>query len=273
MLLGTTPDPNRLFKLGDDEDPKLAILDPPVKVETFGSLLCEELLYAALPTQNANFRLEGMLPGQPYYLMLRGVSVVGKGEFSDILGPYDTDLEGPGDVEPLEVSETSEHSCKLRLRLPYNMGAPIESVRVVVKRRTGPLSADELRAETGECQEHIARQEFSLAKSELRLVPSSGSREPTRLAGSTGALVRACEVEGLTQVGSMAWSTGHTPTLLSCTGLVYEFEVGAFRPGNEYEATWGCGNGIGMSRVSAPTGFLTCATVPDTPVPMTFPSM
>merc|ERR1711920_1160416 len=73
-----------------------------------------------------------LLPSQSYYFTMRGVSYAGKGEFSEIVGPFTLKQKQPEQIEPLEMYKAGQKECKLLLKLPYNMGNPINKATVIL---------------------------------------------------------------------------------------------------------------------------------------------
>merc|ERR1719188_1409145 len=192
-LSGTTADATRLFPNEDTETGDKA------GGEGFDEIICESLLYTALPAEETSFKLDGLLPGQSYFFMVRGVNSAGKGEFSDIVGPITTQPDKPGEVLPAEVISVTSTTCKMAIQLPYNMGAAISEIAVTLNRTAGPLSEEELDPDTGECYDHIAGRELSLAPSELEALPPEGPgpEDNEWPAGITWALLRCYQDEGV----------------------------------------------------------------------------
>jgi len=232
----------------------------------FDKLVCYEALGANLDSETRSFKLDDLLPAQSFYFMVRAANKVGKGEFSDILGPLTTLPESPGEIVAAEVWTVTSTTCKLGIMLPYNMGAPITQVTVALVRLEGPLSSEEIHPETGECHAHIASRTLTLDVMGLERRPPLVQEDRLRLAGYTSALRRSFEEEGL-EVASLERSD-HVSSMSSCTGQAYAFTLDDLRPGNRYQVTWSCCNSLGWSPSAEPASFLTEATVPDRPTAM-----
>jgi len=271
MILNTTVDAARLFGNGLADDIKM---DRAVGIGALAGLRSEETMYSPISGSARSFAVDGLLPGQDYYFMVRTLTAAGKGEFSNILGPLSTKPEKPGALTQLEMTSVSELSGSLILRLPYAMGSPIIDAHVTLTRCEGPLSQSELHPETGECRDDIAGQEEDLVfhgadrvspiVTPLTLDEVSGRWLP----GTTEALCRSYEHEGLDKVALRR--DGHQHTLASVTGRAYSITFGRLRPSTKYVVRWSCRNSLGDSNDCEPTLFTTDSTRPDTPAMLTF---
>lgn len=260
MLMDATADADKLFGFSTKEE---ATVGEALGNENFAELYCEECMYAPVEPPDLTFNLKGLVPGQDYFFIARGVADTGKGEFSAILGPITTLNEEPKSAQEVQIYSVSDVDCSVFFTLPFNMGSPISELQVVLKRIRGPVSNNELHPETGEVQDHIAGQQLVASPSELVAFNSFGDVHIGRHPGMTAAVRRNFEAEGLHK--NDAWLTGRYATKELCTGQAYRADFKDLRPGSEYEIYWSCKNSIGRGPTSSPVRFTTLAAVPDKP--------
>lgn len=260
-LLDATVDAEKLFGY---KVPDNAQAGEAAGTESFGELYVEECMYAPILMPVTEFTIEGLLPGQDYFFIARGVANTGKGEFSAIMGPFTTKPEEPKAVEECKVYCADDVSCSVYMRLPYNMGSRISEITVVLTRLEGPLAVHEYHPETGKVQDRIASQQITVNPADAIAFNSLGD-EPmgTRQKGMTAATRQCFEGEGLQK--DDAWAAGRTATLEFCTGQVYMVSFGNLRPGSKYEVSWSCRNNVGRSPFSIPIHVRTLPAVPDRP--------
>eukprot|EP00930_Biecheleria_cincta_P048603 TRINITY_DN3388_c0_g3_i1.p1 TRINITY_DN3388_c0_g3~~TRINITY_DN3388_c0_g3_i1.p1 ORF type:complete len:2312 (-),score=361.26 TRINITY_DN3388_c0_g3_i1:366-7250(-) len=262
MLIDATADADRLFGFSVKEE---AIFGKALGNENFAELYCDECMYTPVLPPDLTFCLKGLIPGQDYFFIARGVAETGKGEFSEILGPLSTLPEEPKTAEEVQIYSVSDIDCSAFFTLPYNMGSPITELQVVLKRIQGPVADNELHPETGEVLDHIAGQQIVASPSELIGFNSLGNEVPIgRHQGMTAALRRNFVAEGLQP--NDAWNSGRLATKDICTGQAYRASFEDLRPGSEYEIFWSCKNSVGRGPVSSPVRLKTLAAIPDKPV-------
>lgn len=262
LLLGTTIDADKLFGyelVGGVECGDILGRD------NLHKLRCEEVMWAPLVAETTSFKLAGLLPGQDYYFAVRAVNGRGKGEFSEIIGPFTTLADKPAELATMEVLEVAEESCKLNFKLPYNMGAPFVEAMAVLQRIEGPLAEEELHPETQEPHAHLKGREWALD------LTTKGT-EPPRVGnghwvpGTTNALLRAYRDQGAE--GQFGQWNNHEPSVANPTNFGHEVIVTGLLPGTHYQVTWACRNQKGWGRFATAAPFLTEAAIPDMPKPM-----
>merc|ERR1712217_30007 len=182
------------------------------------------------------------------------------GEFSEIVGPFTIKPKQPEQLEPLEILMAGERICKLLLKLPYNMGSPIHKASVMLSRINGPLAAEEVHPETGECKSHIATREIEFNPLHLPIFSplGPGPREGRWVSGTTEALLQAHRDEEASE-DTIMWS-GHLPTLTHATGRAYVVTLEDLQPGSRYTVRWFCENDFGSASYPDFTDFSTGAT-------------
>lgn len=263
MILDATVDSDKLFGYKPKDDCQLAVANGN---EHFAELYCEDAMYAPVEEPTRDFTLSGLLPGQDYYFIARAVAHTGKGEFSEVLGPIRTLPEKPLSVLPVEVCDASEKNCSLTLRLPFNMGLPINQIQVVLRRAQGPLAHFDLHPESGEIQEQLTQQIINVHPKELE---SAYNPEPLmanglKQLGVTEAVRRAFEAEAFDKC--LADSIARRINFDLCTNKVYKVNFQGLLPGSEYQVEWSCGNELGWTLKSSPVTLNTHSSIPDQPL-------
>jgi len=189
--LFNTNDLDRLFGTAKFLEEELADASGLYEVghESMSQLDCDEAFYAFMaPTKGTCiYEMSALLPGMNYYFMVRGISDAGKGNWSNITGPMRTDNLYPAKPVPMKVESASISNAVFSFTLPYCNGVPIESARLVVRRRDGPVADHEVHPETGEVHDHVARGEKEFDPLTLNTVEVNGL-----LAGSEHEVVWAC---------------------------------------------------------------------------------
>eukprot|EP00933_Yihiella_yeosuensis_P069851 TRINITY_DN768_c0_g1_i3.p1 TRINITY_DN768_c0_g1~~TRINITY_DN768_c0_g1_i3.p1 ORF type:complete len:243 (-),score=71.92 TRINITY_DN768_c0_g1_i3:587-1315(-) len=164
-LLDTTVDADKLYGY---KTPAGVQTSCAFGAEEVGELYCKEAMSAIIEEPCKTFTLSGLVPGQDYFFVARGIADTGKGEFSEVLGPIRTLPEDPKFAEPAEVYYVDETSCSVFLRLPFDMGSRISEVKVVLNRTGGPLAAVDYNSETGDILDHIKQQVLVADPEDLR---------------------------------------------------------------------------------------------------------
>jgi len=237
-----------------------AILNEETGKDDFDQLMCDHAMYIPLSAERKSYTLTDLLPGSSYFFVVRGVNEIGTGQFSNVTPGFFTLPDKLGAIEPLLLQSVTEAEAIVSFRLPFNQGCKIEEMAVTMTRCSGPLSLEEVDADTGECHRHLAGQELLFRPEELEsTVPKLLVQ---KVAGLTHALRQNHQDEGIDG------PTEHQPTFTVCTGKTYSLCLSKLRPGTTYEASWSCRAGSSWSSQAEHLTFTTKADIPDDPVAM-----
>eukprot|EP00928_Gymnodinium_smaydae_P026547 TRINITY_DN20815_c0_g2_i1.p1 TRINITY_DN20815_c0_g2~~TRINITY_DN20815_c0_g2_i1.p1 ORF type:complete len:2074 (+),score=246.85 TRINITY_DN20815_c0_g2_i1:353-6223(+) len=273
-ILNQTVDLEALFSLGKDEAEGAAVIEDGVTgFESMADLMSEDLRCESVPPEQTGHSVAGLLRGQSYYWMVRGINAAGKGEFSEIVGPLTVEPGTLSDIALPDIGAIKNNSCEVALKLPYDMGSQISRVDLVLTRLHGPLAAEDTDPDTGDCHASVARRALSVVPHNLEkrlpaksLTGGNSRWRPT----ATDALIRSFQFQEVDC--ATLWLSGHEPTFLDCTGVSYVVPFGDLLPGNRYELRWSCRSGMGQSHESV-CAFQTLAAEPDMPGMLLIPGL
>lgn len=235
--------------------------------EHMADLVCDELVYAPADGKTFETRLVGLLPGQSYYFMVRALNHVGRGDFSEILGPITTPGERPCRPMDAACAAFSHQDCTLCVQLPFDSGGQIDRMRLNIQRLAGPLSSDE-QDEHGNAKAHLCSRELLFDRAAIAIAqpwegPEPGPMAPRWRPGVTPVIQRCYEHEGLDEIAMRRNSLPPTRSLV--TGRTYLLAVDGLQPGSRYDVHWACQNEYGWSPASGAITIHTEGTVPDVP--------
>uniref|UniRef100_A0A7S1AAN8 Fibronectin type-III domain-containing protein n=1 Tax=Noctiluca scintillans TaxID=2966 RepID=A0A7S1AAN8_NOCSC len=160
-----------LFKMADDPIEALG-------QECLSLLDCDAA--CALPLSNSWCELDNLVPGMTYHGMVRAVSEMGMGKWSEILTPMLTHSIAPRMPEPFVVESVTSVSCTLSYCMPYDNGSLITEAVARSFRVHGPLGDDELDAQTGSAHIHHSEKEQSF---DPHAYPSGSDRFKIKIGG------------------------------------------------------------------------------------------
>jgi hypothetical protein len=243
--------------------------------EDFGKLHCDECMYAPQVGDVRTMELRGLLPGNTYYFMFRGVCKEGKGDFSEICAATMMaclpEKGLPPVVSSIESGVTTPREATIWFTLPYANGGRIDSVKIDCDWITGPLSEGEINPETGEILPEVAKlswrhpiEECSAPLSQVgedlsHLMTNSGC-----IRGTTQAVLAAYRGEDI-QDPTYALRDGHMISFEVATSKVYSCVLAGLQPGSEYSVRLTYHNSAGWSPTTESASFHTESLPPDQP--------